>query len=149
MSILKSTQVGKTKYTIFFQNFDDFIEKILCNIACHGPGYYKNMYIFDIKNTKTGSISNDVFIIDTKLNEVYFSALFMYVYNVGENDKNQLVTEIENEIKNSIIRTLKKYFQSHNDLPCDCTVKDTVRLWLPKKGEKNERKKQSNYLLVI
>ena len=134
MSILTSTHVGKTKYTVFFQDFDYFIEKILWNIAYHGPGYYKNMYIFDIKNTKTGSISNDVFIIDTKLNEVYFSALFMYVYNVGENDKNYLVTEIKNEIKNNIIHTLKKYFQSHIDLPCDCTVKDTVRLWFPKKG---------------
>lgn len=149
MSILKSTQVGKTKYTVFFQNFDDFIEKILCDIAYHGPGYYKNMYIFDIKNTKTGAISNDVFFIDTKLNEEYFSALFKYVYKLGENDKNLFVTEIKNEIKNNIIRTLKKYFQSHNDLPFDCMVKDTVRVWLPKKGEKYERAIQSNYLVVI
>lgn len=149
MSILKSTHVGKTKYTIFFQNFDDFIEKILCNIANHGPGYYKNMYIFDIKNTKTGAISNDVFIIDTKLNEEYFSALFMYVYNIDKNDKNLFVTEIKNKIKNNITSTLKKYFQSHNDLPCDCMVKDTVRLWLPEKGEKYDRAIQSNYLVLI
>ena len=149
MSILTSTHVGKTKYTVFFQNFDDFIEKILCNIAYHGPGYYKHLYKFDIKNTSTGDISNDGFIIDTKISEEYFSALTLYVYRLDKNDENPFVTEIKNKIKNNIISTLKKYFQSHNDLPCDCMVKDTVKVWLPEKGEKNERKKQSNYLVVI
>lgn len=149
MSILTSTQVGKTKYTVFFQNFDDFIEKILWNIAYHGPGYYKYLYKFDIKNTSTGAILNDEFIIDTKLTEEYFSAVFIYVYSVDKNDENPFVTEIKNKIKNNITSTLKKYFQSHNDLPCDCIVKDTVRLWLPKKDEKYERKKQSNYLVLI
>ena len=149
MSILTSTHVGKTKYTVFFQDFDYFIEKILWNIASHGPGYYKHMYFFDIKNTKTGAISNDVCIIDTKLTEEYFSALFMYVYNVGENDKNHLVTEIKNEIKNNIISTLKNYFQTHNAFPCECIVKDAVRLWLSKKDEKYERAIQSNFLVLI
>ena len=149
MSILTSTQVGKTKYTVFFQNFDDFIEKILWNIAYHGPGYYKYLYKFDIKNTNTGAISNDEFIIDTKLTEEYFSAVFIYVYSVDKNDKNPFVIEIKNEIQSIIISTLKKYFQSHNDLPCDCIVKDTVRLWTSKKSEKYERKKQSNYLVLI
>ena len=150
MSILTSTQVGKTKYTIFFQNFDDFIEKILCNIVYHGPGYYKNMYIFDIKNTKTGSISNDAFIMDIpKLTKAHIDALFLYIYKLGENDKNPFVIEIKNEIQNIIISTLKKYFQSHNDLPCDCIVKDSVRLWPTEKSEKYERAIQSNYLVLI
>ena len=149
MSILTSTQVGKTKYTVFFQNFDDFIEKILWNIAYQGPGYYKHLYKFDIKNTSTGTISTDEFIIDTKLTEEYFSAVFTYVYGVDKNDKNPFVTEIKNKIKNNITCTLKKYFQSHNDLPCDCIVKDIAWLWASNKREKYERKKQSNYLVLI
>lgn len=73
----------------------------------------------------------------------------MYVYNVGENNKNHLVTEIKNKIKNNITSTLKKYFQSHNDLPCDCIVKDTVRVWLSETSEKYDRAIQSNYLVLI
>ena len=153
MSILTSTHVGKTKYipkyTVFFQNFDDFMEKVLWNIAYHGPGYYKYMYSFDIKNTKTGAVSNDVFTIDTELTKAHIDALCMYVYNVSENDKNPFVIKIKNEIQNIIISTLKKYFQSHNDLPCDCIVKDSVRLWLSETSEKYDRAIQSNYLVLI
>ena len=107
------------------------------------------MYNFDIKNTKTGTISNDVFTIDTELTKAHIDALVMYVYNVGKNDKNPFVIEIKNEIQNIIIRTLKKYFQSHNDLPCDCIVKDSVRLWLSETSEKYDRAIQSNYLVLI
>ena len=150
MSILTSTQVGKTKYTVFFQNYDDFMEKVLLNITYHGPGYYKYMYNFDIKNTKTGTISNDAFIMNIpKLTKAHIDALFLYVYKLGENDKNPFVIEIKNEIQNIIISTLKKYFQSHNDLPCDCIVKDSVRLWPTEKSEKYERAIQSNYLVLI
>lgn len=150
MSILKSTQVGKTKYTVFFQNYEDFMEKVLLNIVYHGPGYYKYMYNFDIKNTKTSTISNDAFIMDIpKLTKAHIDALFLYVYKLGENDKNPFVIEIKNEIQNIIISTLKKYFQSHNDLPCDCIVKDSVRLWPTEKSEKYERAIQSNYLVLI
>lgn len=150
MSILTSTQVGKTKYTVFFQNYDDFMEKVLLNIVYHGPGYYKYMYNFDIKNTKTGTISNDAFIMDIpKLTKAHIDALFLYVYKLGENDKNPFVIEIKNEIQNIIISTLKKYFQSHNDFPCDCIVKDSVRLWPTEKSEKYERAIQSNYLVLI
>ena len=150
MSILTSTQVGKTKYTVFFQNYEDFMEKVLLNIVYHGPGYYKYMYNFDIKNTKTGAISNDAFIMDIpKLTKAHIDALFLYVYKLGENDKNPFVIEIKNEIQNIIISTLKKYFQSHNDLPCDCIVKDSVRLWPTEKSEKYERAIQSNYLVLI
>ena len=88
MSILTSTQVGKTKYTVFFQNYEDFMEKVLLNIVYHGPGYYKYMYNFDIKNTKTSTISNDAFIMDIpKLTKAHIDALFLYVYKLGENDK--------------------------------------------------------------
>ena len=151
MSILTSTHVGKTKYTVFFQDFDYFIEKILWNIAYHGQdGYYKHLYNFDIKNTKTSTISNDAFIMDIpKLTKAHIDALFLYVYKLGENDKNPFVIEIKNEIQNIIISTLKKYFQSHNDLPCDCIVKDSVRLWPTEKSEKYERAIQSNYLVLI
>ena len=150
MSILTSTQVGKTKYTVFFQNYEKNIKKVLLNIVYHGPGYYKYMYNFDIKNTKTSTISNDAFIMDIpKLTKAHIDALFLYVYKLGENDKNPFVIEIKNEIQSIIISTLKKYFQSHNDLPCDCIVKDSVRLWLSETSEKYDRAIQSNYLVVI
>lgn len=111
MSILTSTHVGKTKYTVFFQDFDYFIEKILWNIAYNGhDGYYKHLYKFDIKNTSTGAISNDGFIIDTKISEEYFSALTLYVYRLDKNDENPFVTEIKNKIKNNITSTLKNTF---------------------------------------
>ena len=150
MSILTSTHVGKTKYTVFFQDFDYFIEKILWNIAYHGQdGYYKHPYNFDIKNIRTGYVSKIVFTIDTKLTVGLTDVLSKYLYKVNKNDKNHLVTELENEIKNNIISTLKNYFQSHNYLPCECIVKDAVRLWLSKKDEKYERAIQSNYLVLI
>ena len=149
MSILKSTHVGIITHTVFFQNFDDFFTKILWNIAYHGPRNYKYKYNLDIKNTRTGYISKIVFTIDTKLTVALIDALYMYLYKVNKNDKNHLVTELENEIKNNIISTLKNYFQSHNIFPCDCIVKDSIRLWLPEKGEKNERAIQSNYLVLI
>ena len=111
MSILTSTHVGKTKYTVFFQDFDYFIEKILWNIAYHGrDGYYKHLYNFDIKNIRTGYVSKIVFTIDTKLTVGLTDVLSKYLYKVNKNDKNHLVTELENEIKNNIIRTLKIIF---------------------------------------
>ena len=150
MSILTSTHVGKTKYTVFFQDFDYFIEKILWNIAYNGhDGYYKHLYNFDIKNIRTGYVSKIVFTIDTKLTVGLTDVLSKYLYKVNKNDKNHLVTELENEIKNNIIRTLKNYFQTHNAFPCECTVKDAVRLWLSEKDEKYERAIQSNYLVII
>ena len=150
MSILTSTHVGKTKYTVFFQDFDYFIEKILWNIAYHGKdGYYKHLYNFDIKNIRTGYVSKIVFTIDTKLTVGLTDVLSKYLYKVNKNDKNHLVTELENEIKNNIISTLKNYFQTHNAFPCECIVKDAVRLWLSEKDEKYERAIQSNYLVLI
>ena len=150
MSILTSTHVGKTKYTVFFQDFDYFIEKILWNIVYNGmDGYYKHLYNFDIKNIRTGYVSKIVFTFDCNLTVGFTDVLSKYLYKVNKNDKNHLVTELENEIKNNIIRTLKNYFQTHNYLPCECIVKDSVRLWLSKKDEKYERAIQSNYLVVI
>ena len=150
MSILTSTHVGKTKYTVFFQDFDYFIEKILWNIAYNGQdGYYKHLYNFDIKNIRTGYVSKIVFTFDCNLTEGLTDVLSKYLYKVNKNDKNHLVTELENEIKNNIISTLKNYFQTHNAFPCECIVKDAVRLWLSEKDEKYERAIQSNYLLLI
>ena len=150
MSILTSTHVGKTKYTVFFQDFDYFIEKILWNIVYHGKdGYYKHLYNFDIKNIRTGYVSKIVFTFDCNLTVGLTDVLSKYLYKVNKNDKNHLVIEIENEIKNNIISTLKNYFQIHNAFPCECIVKDAVRLWLSEKDEKYERAIQSNYLVLI
>lgn len=150
MSILKSTQVGKIKYTVFFQDFDYFIEKILWNIAYHGQdGHYKHLYNFDIKNIRTGYVSKIVFTFDCNLTVGLTDVLSKYLYKANKNDKNHLVIELENEIKNNIIRTLKNYFQTHNVFPCECIVKDAVRLWLSEKDEKYERAIQSNYLVLI
>ena len=83
----------------------------------------------------------------------YILSLSGKINEVDRNDekvqKNPFVIEIKNEIQNIIISTLKKYFQSHNDLPCDCIVKDSVRLWPTEKSEKYERAIQSNYLVLI